>query len=160
MKQITIRVNTDQQAEQIREVLADFDFVVDMGIDTLWPSTGEADRNVIKIIESDSGPMISESRASVYDVLDAYAEGYNPSQIGAIYNLSPYQVEVALDYIKEHRARLEPELQEIKLRLAERERYYRALAAEREREIPSIMTPERQALKALLEKSRRERGAI
>ncbi|MCB0080372.1 MAG: hypothetical protein KDE47_05560 [Caldilineaceae bacterium] len=160
MKQITIRVNTDQQAEQIREVLADFDFVVDMGVDTLWPSNGETDRDVIKIVESDIGPMISESRASVYDVLDADNEGYNPSQIGAIYNLSPYQVEVALDYIKEHRARLEPELQEIKVRLAERERYYRALAAERERQIPSIMTPERQALKALIEKSRRERGAL
>ncbi len=160
MKQITIRVNTDQQAEQIREVLADFDFVIDMGVDTLWPTNGKADDDVIKIIESDSGLMISESRASVYDVLDADNEGYNPSQIGDIYNLSPYQVEVALTYIKEHRARLEPELKEIKVRLAERERYYRALAAERERQIPSVMTPERQALRALIEKSRRERGAI
>ncbi len=160
MKQITIRVNTDQQAEQIREVLADFDFVVDMGVDTLWPSNGEADSDVIKIIESDSGPMISESRASVYDVLDASNEGYNPSQIGDLYNLSPYQVEVALAYIQAHRTRLEPELKRIKIQLAERERYYRALAAERERQIPSVMTPERQALKALIEKSRRERGAI
>lgn len=160
MKQITIRVNSDQQVEQIREVLADFDFVVDMGVDTLWPTNGEADHHVIKIIESDSGPMISESRASVFDVMDAYDEGYSPSAIGDIYNLSPYQVEVALDYIKEHRARLEPELKEIQIRLAEREQYYRALAAERERQIPSVMTPERKALKALIEKSRRERGAL
>jgi len=55
---------------------------------------------------------------------------------------------------------LEPELKEIQIRLAEREQYYRALAAEREREIPSVMTPERKARKALIEKSRRERGAI
>lgn len=157
MKQITIRVNTNQQVEQIREVLADFDFVVDMGVDTLWPVNGEIDRDPIKIIESDIGPMISESRASVYDVMEAYDEGYNPSAIGDIYNLSPYQVEVALEYIKEHRARLEPELRAIQIKLAEREQYYRALAAERERQIPSIMTPERQALKALIEKSRRER---
>ena len=160
MKQITVRVSTDQEAEQIRQVLADFDFVVDMGVDTLWPSNGEVDNNIIKIIESDIGPMISESRASVYDVMDAYDEGYNSSQIGDIYNLSPYQVEVALDYINEHRVKLEPELKEIKIRLAERERYYRALAAERERQIPSVMTPERKELKALIEKSRRERGAI
>lgn len=160
MKQITIRVNTDQQAERIREVLADFDFVVDMGVDTLWPSNGEADTSPIKIIESEIGPMISESRVSVYDVMQAYDEGHSVREIHDIYNLSFYQVEVAIDYIKEHRAQLEPELKEIQARLVEREKYYRALAAERERTIPSEMTPQRKALKALLEKSRRERGAI
>jgi hypothetical protein len=69
MTQITIRVDTDQQVEQIKEVLADFAFVVDMGVDTLWPSNGIADNDVVKIIESDIGPMISERRASVYDVM-------------------------------------------------------------------------------------------
>lgn len=160
MKQITIRVDDDQQAEQIMEMLSDFDFVISMGVATLWPSTGEADTEVIKIIESDMGPMISESRASVYDVMDAYDEGYNPLEIGDICNLSPHQVDVALDYIQQHRATLEPELKEIQRKLAEREKYYRALAAQREREIPSEMTPERKALKALIEESRRKRGAI
>lgn len=160
MKQITIRIDNDQQVAQIVEMLSDFDAIRAIDVEQLWSPPGEDAASLIKIIETDSAPMISESRVSVYDVLDAYNEGYNPSQIGDIYNLSPYQVEVALDYIKEHRARLEPELKEIKVRLAERERYYRALAAERERQIPSVMTPERQALKALIEKSRRERGAI
>lgn len=160
MKQITIRVNTDQQVEQIRDVLADFDFVVDMGVDTLWPANGEIDHDPIKIIESDIGPMISESRVSVYDVMDAHDQGYSEREIRDTYNLSFYQVEVALDYIKEHRVRLEPELKEIKQHMADRESYYRALAAERERQIPSIMTPERIALKALLAESRRQRGEI
>ena len=160
MKQITIRVNTDQQVTQIKEVLSDFDFVIELGVDTLWPSSGEADNDIIKIIESDIGPMISESRVSVYDVMEAHDEGYSVREIRDIYNLSFYQVEVALDYIKEHRTQLEPKLKEIQIRLAEREQYYRALAAERERQIPSVMTPERKALKALIEKSRRERGAI
>jgi len=160
MKQITIRVDTDQQVTQIKEVLSDFDFVIAMDVDTLWPSNGEADNDIIKIIESDIGPMISESRVSVYDVLEAHDEGYSVREIRDIYNLSFYQVEVALDYIKAHRTQLEPKLKEIQLRLAEREQYYRALAAERERQIPSVMTPERKALKALIEKSRRERGAI
>lgn len=164
MKQITIRVNTNQQVEQIREVLADFDFVVEMGVDTLWPANGEIDRDIdrdpIKIIESDIGPMISESRVSVYDVMDAHDQGCSQHEIRDIYNLSFYQIEVALDYIKEHRARLEPKLKEIKHHMAEREKYYRALAAERERQIPSIMTPERIALKALIAESRRQRGEI
>lgn len=156
MKQITIRVTTDQQAEQIREVLADFDFVVDMGVDTLWPTDGQADNDIIKIIETDSGPMISESRASVYDVLDAYNEGYNPSQIGDIYNLSPYQVDVALAYIRENRAWLEPELQRLLVKKAENEAYHRALVAEREKQFVREMTPERIKFNELLARSRGE----
>ena len=110
--------------------------------------------SIIKIIESDIGPLISESRASVYDVLEAYDEGYSPSDIGRIYNLSPHQVEVALDYIAQHRQRLEPELKEILIQKAERERYYRAQEAEIRKQRPVIMTPQRAALYALLEKSR------
>ena len=104
--------------------------------------------------------MISESRVSVYDVMEAHDEGYSVREIRDIYNLSFYQVEVALEYIKAHRNELEPKLKAIQIKLAEREKYYRALAAEREQQIPSVMTPERKALKALIEKSRRERGAI
>lgn len=43
----------------------------------------------ITIIESEIGPLISESRATVYDVMEAYDEGYSPSEIGRLYNLSP-----------------------------------------------------------------------
>ncbi|MBV7338989.1 DUF433 domain-containing protein [Chloroflexi bacterium TSY] len=160
MKQITIRVDTDEQAEQIKEVLSDFDFVVSMGVDTLWPSNGKADSGVIKIIESDIGPMISESRASVYDVMEAYDEGYSPAEIRDIYNLSFHQVEVALEYIEQHRPTLEPKLKEILRKADEREKYYRALEAEREKQFPTEITPRRKAIQALVEESRRKRGAI
>jgi len=116
--------------------------------------------SIIKIIESDIGPLISESRASVYDVLEAYDEGYSPSDIGRIYNLSPHQVEVALDYITQHRQRLEPELKEILIKKAEREQYHRALVAEIERQRPAHRTPQRAAIEALLEKYRHQRGEI
>ena len=108
--------------------------------------------SIIKIIESDIGPLISESRASVYDVMEAYDEGYSPSEIGPIYNLSPHQVEVALDYIAQHRQRLEPKLKEILIKKAEREKYHRALVAEIEKQRPVRMTPQRVALQALLDK--------
>ena len=37
--------------------------------------------SIITIIESDLGPLISESRATVYDVMEAYDEGDDPSEI-------------------------------------------------------------------------------
>jgi uncharacterized protein (DUF433 family) len=127
-----------------------------MGIDTLWPTDGQADDDVIKIIESDIGLLISESRASVYDVMEAHNEGYNPSEIGDIYNLSPHQVDVALAYIHENRAWLEPELQRLLVKKVENEAYYCTLIAEREKQFIREMTPERIKFNELLARSRGE----
>lgn len=113
---------------------------------------------VITIIESEIGPLISESRATVYDVLEAHNEGYAASEIARLYNLSPYQVQVALAYIAQHRAALEAKLQEILKNAAQREQYYRARAAELEREKPIRMTPQRRALQDLIDQNRRSRG--
>ena len=121
------------------------------------PATNDS---VITIIESDIGPLISESRASVYDVMEAHDEGYHPSEIGRIYNLSPHQVQVALAYIAQHRTELEPKLKEILRIAAEREQYYRARAAEIEKGRPVRMTPQRAVLEALLEKNRHTRGEL
>ena len=113
---------------------------------------------VIRILETALGPMISESRVSVYDIMEAYDEGYPPHEINKIYNLSPHQVSVALAYIEQHRVQLEPKLKEILIKKAERERYYRALAAEIEKQRPMPMTPQRIALNKLIEESRRRRS--
>ena len=107
------------------------------------------------IIESDIGPLISESRATVYDVMQALDCGDGIYRIGRLYNLSPVQVETAIEYIEKHRERLEPELKEILIKKAERERYYRARAAELKKQRALPMTPKRKALQALIEKSRR-----
>ena len=160
MKQITVRVETQQQAEQLVDVLSDFDFVLKIGVDTLWPSKDEFDGDIIKIIESDIGPMISESRSSVYDVMEAHDEGYSASEISEIYNLSPHQVDVALAYIEKHRTKLEPELRELLIQKAENEAYHRSLVAEREKQFVKEMTPERIKFNELLEQSRRRREAL
>jgi uncharacterized protein (DUF433 family) len=160
MKQITILVSDDQQAHQIVDVLSDFDSIQSIDIDPIG-SAGEQAQFAVRIVESEVGPMISHSRVSVYDVMEAYSEGYNPSEICDIYNLSPHQVDVALAYIEQNRSRLEPKLKEIQAKLVEREQYHRALVAEREKQFPPReMTPEREAFYALLEKSRRSRGEI
>jgi uncharacterized protein (DUF433 family) len=157
MKQITIMIDDDQQAAQIVEMLSDFDAIRSVDVDPTWATIDQREF-AIRIIESDLGPMISNSRVSVYDVMEAYDEGYNASEIRDTYNLSPHQVEVALTYIKDHRTKLEPELKEVQRKQAENEAYHRALVAEREKHFVREMTPERIKFNELLERSRRSRG--
>lgn len=159
MKQITIMIDDDQQVEQIIEVLSDFDAVKSIDVDPTW-SADEQDPLATRIIESDLGPMINHSRVSVYDVMEAHDEGYSIHEIYQTYNLSSSQIEAALAYIKEHRAKLEPELKAIQAKQAENEAYHRALVAERERQIVRELTPERIRFNELLERSRRSYEAV
>lgn len=116
-------------------------------------------QNPHTIIESEIGPLISHSRSSVYDVMEAYNNGNTAYQISIIYNLSPLQVETALEYISEHRERLSPELSEILQKKAERERYYNTIAAEIQKKInQKPVTPERAVFYAWREKNRHRRS--
>jgi uncharacterized protein (DUF433 family) len=113
-----------------------------------------------RIIETDAGPLISESRVSVFDVMDAQDAGDSIHEIGLTFNLSPLQVETALDYISQHRAELEPQLAEIKQQLAEREAYYRRQAAQIDQHIATLpMTSQRAALHVLREHTESEHKA-
>ncbi len=107
-----------------------------------------------KIRETDLGPLISHSRVSVYDVMEAHDAGHDLYYICVNYNLTPLQVQIALDYIQSNRARLESELTEILRQKAENERFHRALIAERER-ITLPMTEKRQAFYNLRERLQR-----
>lgn len=138
--------------------------IEDEGWPTWWPSD-VTQGGVIHIIETDSCPMISNSRGvSIYDVMNDHDDGSPPSEIRETYNLSSYQVKVALQYIEAHRERLEPELKQALAFTAERERYYREFEAAhtkwRMETNPPEMTPRRAALKALIEESRRTWGEI
>lgn len=106
------------------------------------------------IIETDMGPLISESRVSVFDVMEAHDAGDSRYEIGLAFNLSPLQVETALEYIAQHRAELEPQLAQIKQQLAEREAFYRRQAAEVDAYVATLpMTSQRAALHVLRETS-------
>jgi len=118
------------------------------------PTTAMPIESRYTIIESDIGPLISESRVSVFDVMEASDSGASTYEISAIFNLTPLQVETALAYIEAHRARLEPQLLEITQKQAEREIEYRRQAEEIKAHIATLpMTPERAAFHALREKS-------
>lgn len=106
------------------------------------------------IIETDMGPLISDSRVSVFDVLEAHDAGDSKYQIGLTFNLSPLQVETALAYIAQHRADLEPQLAQIRQQLAEREAFYRRQAADVDARVAALpMTSQRAALHVLRERS-------
>ncbi len=112
----------------------------------------------VEIIETELGPVISGRRVTVYDVMEGYDEGDSIYTISSTLNISPLHVQKAIEYIETHREQLEPELKEILQKKAERERYYRALEQKIEAQKPPLpMTPQREALYALLDKSRRQR---
>lgn len=107
------------------------------------------------ILETEIGPMISQSRTSVYDVLITQNEGEDFDSICVIHNLRPMQVEVALAYIEKHRAELEAKLPQLLAKKAEQERYHRTISTEREKIIRDLpLTAERAEFYALRDKNR------
>jgi uncharacterized protein (DUF433 family) len=56
-----------------------------------------------KIIERGRGPEIAGTRITVYDILDYYESGWHRDLIADQFNLSSRQVEVAIQYIEDHR---------------------------------------------------------
>ena len=113
--------------------------------------------NPYQVIESDIGPRISESRTMVYDVLDYHNQGATRGEIAFNFNLKLSQVDVALEYIDQHREILEAELVEIKERMAEEEAQSRAKQQELKRKTHALpMTKERKAFYELKEANRRK----
>jgi hypothetical protein len=111
-----------------------------------------------QILETNLGPMISESRSSVYDVMEMEAQGYDTAEIATIFNLTVLQVETALEYIEAHRNQLTPILYELLAKKQEREAYHRAVQERIQAEIAQLpMTQERQTFYRLLEKNRARR---
>ena len=108
-----------------------------------------------EILETDIGPVVSQSRTTIYDILLSQQEGDDFFALCVIHNLKPLQVQVALEYIEENREKLEAALPALLAKKAENERYHRAIAAEREKLIPTLpMTAKRAAFYALREKNR------
>lgn len=111
--------------------------------------------NRYQIVEANGTLMISESRVALFDVMILHDEGDSIYEISTTYNLTPLQVQTAVDYIEKHRATLEPELAEAIRAREERERYYRGLEKEIwEKIAKQPMTPQRAAFYALREKNR------
>jgi uncharacterized protein (DUF433 family) len=56
-----------------------------------------------KIIDRGRGPEVAGTRITVYDVLDYHKHGWHRDMIAVTLQLSSQQVEVAIQYIEEHR---------------------------------------------------------
>jgi uncharacterized protein (DUF433 family) len=56
-----------------------------------------------KIIDRGRGPEIAGSRITVFDVLDYHKHDWHPSDIARLFNLTTRQIEVAIEYIGEHK---------------------------------------------------------
>ena len=106
-----------------------------------------------EIVETNIGPLISESRSTVYDVLEAQNKGKTLYEISMDSNLTPLQVKTAFEYIDKHRERLQAELADILEIATQREAYYKAIAEERRKRLVP-MTPERVAFYARLNQIR------
>lgn len=108
-----------------------------------------------EILETGIGPVVSQSRTTVYDILLSQKEGEDFNALCVIHNLKPLQVQVALEYIEQNREWLEAKLPALLAKKAENERYHRAIIVEREKQIATLpMTPEREAFYALRKKNK------
>jgi uncharacterized protein (DUF433 family) len=56
-----------------------------------------------RIIDRGRGPEITETRITVYDVVDYLEEGWHSDQIAGLFRLPLEDVEAALHYIEEHK---------------------------------------------------------
>jgi len=110
-----------------------------------------------KIIETEIGPLISESRSTVYDVLEARNKGKTLYEISMDSDLTPLQVQIAFDYIEKHHDALQTTLAEIIEKAEERKKHYIAIAEERKK-ISVPMTPKRIEFYARLDQIRQRQA--
>jgi uncharacterized protein (DUF433 family) len=70
-----------------------------------------------RIVNRGDGPKIEGTRITVYTVFEYLREGCSRDSIAATLNLSSRQVEVAMDYIREHEASVAADYEEIMARI-------------------------------------------
>jgi uncharacterized protein (DUF433 family) len=71
-----------------------------------------------RIIELGRGPTIEGSRITVFDVLHYHQAGWYRDEIAAFFRLSSRQVQVALQYIEEHKEEVMATNAKIEARIA------------------------------------------
>ena len=76
------------------------------------------------IIQTERGLTIVGTRITLYDVMDYLTAQYPPQFIRALFNLTEAQIDAALNYIQEHRDRVEQEYQTVLKEAEELRQYY------------------------------------
>jgi uncharacterized protein (DUF433 family) len=76
------------------------------------------------IIRTERGLTITGTRITLYDVMDYVSSQYPPKFIGALFNLTDEQINVALAYIDANRAEVEAEYQIVLQEAEEIQQYW------------------------------------
>jgi uncharacterized protein (DUF433 family) len=84
-----------------------------------------------QIIRTERGLTISGTRITLYDVMDYLTAQYPPKFIRGLFELSEAQINVAIDYIEQHRDEVEAEYHQVLQDAEELQQYY----AERNRQL-------------------------
>ena len=77
-----------------------------------------------EIIRTERGLTISNTRITLYDVMDYLKEKYPPKFICGLFDLTEEQINTALDYIAENSEQVEAEYQLVLKEAAELREYY------------------------------------
>lgn len=108
------------------------------------------------IVRTERGLAISGTRITIYDVMDYVTAGYPTHFIRGLFNLSEAQIETALQYIRDNRALVEAEYQQVLKQSEERQQYYEQL--NRELHLRSRQTPPQPGMEAAWEKLQARRA--
>jgi len=60
-----------------------------------------------KIVDHSNGPVIEGTRTTIYQVMDYYLDGWDPTRIAARLMLGTPDIEAAIEYIEAHRAEVD-----------------------------------------------------
>ena len=77
-----------------------------------------------EIIRTERGLTISNTRITIYDVMDYLKEKYPPKFIRGLFDLTEEQINIALDYIAENSEQVEAEYQLVLKEAEELRQYY------------------------------------
>ncbi|MEL7035642.1 MAG: DUF433 domain-containing protein [Cyanobacteria bacterium J06592_8] len=76
------------------------------------------------IIRTERGLTIAGTRITLYDVMDYVTAQYPPKFIQGLFSLTEEQINAALDYIENNRAKVEAEYQQVLKETEELRQYY------------------------------------
>lgn len=111
------------------------------------------------IVRTERGLTLAGTRITLYDILGYLHAAWPTSLIQHWLNITPMQLQAALDYIATHREPLESEYQTILEHAASNRKYWEKRTLEvRKRVANSPIDPRQEELQAMLKKRKAELG--
>ncbi len=93
------------------------------------------------IVRTEKGLTIAGTRITLYTIMDHLKQEWPPHLIRDWFNLSEWQIQGVLDYIKMHPQKVEDEYQQVLQKAEETERYWREYNREHFAKVASLPYP-------------------